>query len=426
MAADIHSEEARIQDSLQSLSAYLKKYHIDEKKITAFLSSKSEHALFSPLSKVKDPRQSGKIKYSLRNLLMIALLTVSYYGTGSFLSMETYAKANKWQLHKLGLINRESSSTKIKYLLPSHDTFRRVFSLIDPSQVQRVLIEPLFQFIEEIAKPDLRPGLVHIQLDGKEMRGTGRRKGSKKPRRNTNMVNVYYGSFKICRFSVPVRKKSNEIPIVQCILKIIDIKNKIITFDALHTQIETTKLIANHRGFYVTPVKKNHRNCRAFIEQMLTEQKIESKKYDRSSRVFELLQYQRQWEHYGFYSAKMIVKMTSWKHSSENPEIMYFISNTMDEELIMAAIENRWGIEGGFHKDKDSILMNEDKILYTDQIAEANIVMINNLVAAIVRWIQVFEQKMPLFVAKGHFRSHPMEIFDVIFGMTNRELEFSA
>lgn len=68
-------------------------------------------------------------------------------------------------------------------------------------------------------------------------------------------MNVYSNSDCLCIHSKPVETKTNEIPVAQEILRMMELKKTVITFDALHTQRETCNIIASKKGIYVAPVK---------------------------------------------------------------------------------------------------------------------------------------------------------------------------
>ena len=56
-----------------------------------------------------------------------------------------------------------------------------------------------------------------------------------------------------------VGKKTNEVPMATVVLGQIDLKNKIVTADALHTVKATARHIHEHGGEFVLPVKENRR-----------------------------------------------------------------------------------------------------------------------------------------------------------------------
>src|SRR5687768_15972513 len=81
--------------------------------------------LFEVFSEVGDPRTPcHSLKHQLVDILGIALCAV-VSGAESFVDMADYGVAKEpWLRERLGL--------ELPHGIPSHDTFRRVFSLLDP------------------------------------------------------------------------------------------------------------------------------------------------------------------------------------------------------------------------------------------------------------------------------------------------------
>jgi len=62
----------------------------------------------------------------------------------------------------------------------------------------------------------------------------------------------------VCIKSQLIEEKANEIPTVQRILVLLNIKKMIISSDAMNCQKDTIKIIAESKGHYVFGVKCNH------------------------------------------------------------------------------------------------------------------------------------------------------------------------
>lgn len=106
-------------------------------------------------SHVDDPRRSKSVRHSLSDIFAIAFSAV-ISGIQSFSGMETFAESkSKWLKDYLGIDGP----------LPSHDTFRRVFSLIDPIQFEDAFI----LWMADVQT--LTEGSV-VAIDGKTLRGS--------------------------------------------------------------------------------------------------------------------------------------------------------------------------------------------------------------------------------------------------------------
>ncbi len=78
----------------------------------------------------------------------------------------------------------------------------------------------------------------HQSVDGKEARGSGRSEDTKNPQRNINVLNVYSNSDCLCIHSKPVETKTNEIPVAQEILRMMELKKDSYYFLTLYIHKE--------------------------------------------------------------------------------------------------------------------------------------------------------------------------------------------
>jgi len=89
-----------------------------------------------------------------------------------------------------------------------------------------------------------------ICIDGKEENGTGRKytQNSDDKVKNLQTLHVYDASDDICLYSRIIDRKTNEIPVAQEILATLNLKDTVVSFDALHTQKKTVAIILEQQG----------------------------------------------------------------------------------------------------------------------------------------------------------------------------------
>lgn len=265
---------------------------------------------------LKDFRQSGKIQYKLSNILLLCFLCIIYEGKTTCLGIHDHILVYKSRYEKYGLIQDGQ--------IPSHDTIRRTLMCIDPIEFEEVTIGRIQEFLEELRKCAQGTMYCHQSLDGKEARGSGRSENTAKPQRNINVLNVYSNSDCLCIHSEPVDSKTNEIPVAQKVLKLLDLKKTVITFDALHTQKDTCDIIASKKGIYVAPVKDNQSGLREEILakfEKYPNQKI--KRIDTEKRNFRFLSLPSNYDDCGFTEMKTFVEMVSHTQAG-NDHVFYF------------------------------------------------------------------------------------------------------
>ena len=191
--------------------------------------------LFNHFEVLEDPRDIRGKKHELINILILTI-----YGTlcgyTDFVNMVDFLS-----LHENYFTNLLSLDNGI----PSHDTFSRIFSLINPNKFMNIFIE----WIKDIVGQN---GL-HIAIDGKAI---------KSARDKVNNGNVpYILSGFLCDIGLSIVQlkiddKSNEITAIPNLLDLIDVKGKIITIDAIGTQEEiANKIVYEKKAAYILKVK---------------------------------------------------------------------------------------------------------------------------------------------------------------------------
>ena len=76
---------------------------------------------------IRDPRQPGKVKHDFVELLVVAV-------NGVLVGADTFEEIELWANEKLDWLR---SYLRLQNGIPSHDTFGRVFGLIDPGQFEQ-------------------------------------------------------------------------------------------------------------------------------------------------------------------------------------------------------------------------------------------------------------------------------------------------
>ena len=342
---------------------------------------------------VLDFRQQGKISYKLGDILLMAMIVIIREKTQSFSYIADYISVNHKLFEKYGLL-------KVNGTTPSHDTFRRVFSLLDSKSFYECTIERLYEFLKSL---EIEKGLRHLAVDGKYVNGTGRSDGTKHERKNINVLNVYEVQTDTCLISEPIDNKTNEIPTAQDILSSMNLYKTVVSADALHCQKKTTEVIRGKKGHYVLTIKDN-------ISLLLEEATLKIEKYkDKLKRVeqndllIEVLILPKTYEYDGYKDIRSYIKMTSKK--TDNECIRYFISDLVKIQDIADIIDRRWSIENNFHKLKDTYL-NEDSFRCIDFKAVKNIVLMNNLISQLVMIYIPLSDLTPR-KAKIAFKSNP-------------------
>ena len=202
-----------------------------------------------------DPRMERQKRHSLMDILFISVCAV-ICGATSLVDMEDFGFAKlEWFRERLDLKNG----------IPSQDTFRRVFSLIDPDRF-RDCFTSWTQAISEAVGGDI------IAFDGKTLR---RSFDSAMGLSAIHVLNAWSTANDFCIGQMKVDDKSNEITAMPELLKVMDISGSVVTADALNCQKEIAQQIVDQGGDYVLALKGNqadlHEDVKLYFDSAISD-----------------------------------------------------------------------------------------------------------------------------------------------------------
>ena len=351
---------------------------------------------------IPDVRLQGMILYPLKEILLIAFFAV-LSGAETWTQMAQFGQARaKWF----------SSFLKFKNGTPSHDTFRRVFSLISPNILQVLIADFLMDNMNRI-KASLgieNKGVRLINIDGKQANGTGRKSGKDGAFPNFQTLNIYDASNCICIAMTGIESKTNEIKATQAALEFVDVKGAVVTCDALNTQKDTMAAIAGKGkgGDYVAALKKNHHTFYTEVDEYFTIEKKKEIKKNKAGFVTSLDKAHSKVERRNFYVTSDVkwfqdkgdwVKLRAFicyekimydtQTGLDSVELRYFISSVTDAELCAEAIRGHWAVENVLHWHLDASFSDDDDMT-TDKNAYYNFTALRRMALTLCKISQSF------------------------------------
>ena len=346
-------------------------------------------ALKEKLKKITDTRQQSKISYKIWDIIVCVILA-NLTAITDWEDIPTFVKTKKDFLKKF---------LKLTGGIPHYVTYERVFSLVDSKELESILN----QFIIDITLNTSENSDI-INIDGRVSCGSSRKSTNYQEKSSPlNVLNAYSNKYGICLASEMIEEKTNEITTIPIILERLNIKDTIITWDALNTQKRNVEIVKNKKGDYVIPVKKNHPNFNADLELYFdekTQEKIKAgrsdsaylKQEEKSHSCFITYEYfqtsdikwyseYKEWE--GLNSFGM-VKKTIIKDSQTTVEQRYYISSLyIDIDLFSRSIREHWSVENKLHWHLD-FTFREDKNTTQNKKALMNLQLINKFCLAIL------------------------------------------
>jgi len=139
-------------------------------------------------------------------------------GANSFEDMAIWMKERKREISKL---------LERPFKAPAYTTIRNAYIGMDIKAIE----ELQRRWVEGITKN--REGLSIVSSDGKTMRGSKNKEMNEKAR---HIISLFLSESKLTLTQNQVEDKSNEIPALLELLNNLNLKNCVITMDAMHTQ----------------------------------------------------------------------------------------------------------------------------------------------------------------------------------------------
>jgi len=212
---------------------------------------------------LEDPRMERTKLHSLNDILFIALCAV-LCGADSWTEVEVFGWAKvEWLSRFLALPNG----------IPSHDTFGRVFSKLDPQALERCFSKLTAALAQASA------GRL-VAIDGKTLR---RSFDKATGRAAIHMVSAWCETNRLVLGQLATAEKSNEIKAIPQLLKLLDVRDAVVTIDAMGCQKAIAQEIINQGGHYVLQVKDNQPGLHALMKETfdeLTSRGIGGVRYD--------------------------------------------------------------------------------------------------------------------------------------------------
>jgi predicted transposase YbfD/YdcC len=192
---------------------------------------------------LSDTRQPGKIRHNLLEIVVMTICAV-IAGCDVWEDIVDFCRVKEnWFKNSLHM--------KLENGLPSHDTFQRVWGMIEPEEFEKCFCSWV-NSVCSVKENDI------ISVDGKTVRGSG---GNGKSPIHM-VVSAWANQSQLVLGQIATEEKSNEITAVPKLLECLDIKGCIVTADAMSCQKEITKTAVNKGADYAIGLKDNQPNLR--------------------------------------------------------------------------------------------------------------------------------------------------------------------
>jgi predicted transposase YbfD/YdcC len=366
-------------------------------------------SLYARFCGLRDKRKPKGLRYRLETILVVMTLA-------KICGEDNPSGIAEWARHRTELL---CAALKVeRKVMPHHSTYRRISEEV-------ICAEELEQMLSEMWSAKRFFGKqVLLAIDGKVLRGT-----LDEDQNGVYLLAAYLPAEGLVLMEVEVAGKGSEIPAALKVLKHIDLREKVVMGDAMHTQREVSIQIVDAGGDYIWVAKGNQpqieEDIRLWFEPDPTpipgqsylpkdfetartvnkgHGRIEQRILTTSSQLKDFLDWP-----YLEQVFQLERKFTSLKTGEVQQQVVYGFTSLSRDEIappqLLELIRSYWGIENGLHYRRD-VTLHEDKIRMTKRNAGRVMACLNNLVLGLL----IGKLKFPyLPSARRYFAAFPSQ-----------------
>ena len=328
-------------------------------------------SLESHFGDMPDPRVVGRCDHKLLDIVIIAICVV-LCGAETWEEVEVFGETKEAWLRQL---------LQLPCGIPAHDTFRRVFSLLDGQAFQ----ERFMEWVESVFQ--ITRGQV-IAIDGKTLRGSQDCANGKSA---LHLVSAWATANGLSLGQQKVADKSTEIGAIPALLKQWYLHGCSVTIDAMGYQSDIARQIVERKADYLLALKGNHpRLLQAVVEwfdwaQQRDFRDVPHSYHETVNKAHGRIEVRRCWalsderafevlgHHDGWTKLRSLVMIQRERRFADQlqTETAYFISSLApDAKRLLACVPSHWRIENSPHWTLDIRLHEHDSRLRVGDGAE--------------------------------------------------------
>lgn len=332
-------------------------------------------------AELPDPRTGNALRHDLLEILTIAL-TAAICGAESCVDFADFA-ADRERLFREFL--------RLENGLPSHDTFSRIFRLLDPAAFALCF----GRFVERLGAA----GQGVLAIDGKRLRRSFDRAAKASP---LHVVTAFACERRLVLGQTAVAPGENEIIAARALLKSFDLTGMLVTADAIHCQSETARLVREKGGHYLFALKANRPAMHAAVAEFFADPAADLPHHQTTDGEHGRIEIRRHW-----LSHQVGWLFSDRRYSGEPamPELAtigmveaeverdgqtcrsrryYLSSAALDPPGFAAAVRAHWGIENGLHWVLDTTF-DEDRARNRKDHGPENLAILRKLALNVLR-----------------------------------------
>jgi predicted transposase YbfD/YdcC len=326
-------------------------------------------------AELPDPRADNAL-HDLTELLFIALLA-TLCGATTCSDMALFARTKAYLFEPI---------LTLKHGFPSHDTFSRVFRMLDPKAFERSFRTFMKEFA---AAANIKRPRGVVAIDGKALRRGYERGKSHMP---PIMVTAWGAQTRMALANV-LAPDNNEVAAALQVIELLQLKGCVVTADALHCHRAMAGAIAARGGDYVLAVKDNQpalladakaaisTGKRKGLTSITTRNAAHGRRERRSARVVPVKDMAGK---HDFPGLAAVACITSKRGSDKTVERYFLMSRRFSRTEVLRIVREHWTIENVLHWPLD-VVLDEDLARNRKDNAPANLAVLKRLALNVAR-----------------------------------------
>jgi predicted transposase YbfD/YdcC len=317
------------------------------------MTTRKTKSLVEYLGEIEDPRTGNGKRHDLVEVLVIAICAI-FAEVEGFEDMAEWARVKEAWLR--GFLRLENG-------IPSHDTFNRIFRILDPKPFEQVFRRWVGGVVRALRQ--------NVAIDGKALRGSA--KAGESP---VHMVSAFATGLGLVLGQEKVADKSNEITAIPTLLEALAIRGALVSIDAMGTQREIARSIRALGADYLLAVKANQPTLHEALEGAFVGQWDEIHNAVQTGHGRHVFQIYRTLPNTGevdtatWVDCALLGRVDSVRVLNGEPSALetryYIASRQMTTEAFAAAVRDHWAIENRLHWSLDVIFGEDDRRIAKD------------------------------------------------------------
>ncbi len=338
-------------------------------------------SLIDAFALIPDPREQRKVFHNLVEILVMAVCAV-LSGADCFTEIELWAEARKGWL---------KGFLKLEHGVPSHDTFGRVLSVLDPHALEESFRKWVGTVLPVFGENPL------IAIDGKTLRRSGGKEKS-----SVHLVSAFCTGVGVVLGQIRNKEKSNERTVLPQLIGSLQLKGATVSIDAIGTTPGIAERIQQKKADYVLTVKDNQKTLHEAISEFMetahqrqwdgvnyatyeTVEKdhgrIETRRYWITDHKYCLPKHER-WPGLKTFGVVEATREVDGKVSRETRA--YISSLPMDAHRFARSVRGHWEVENRLHWCLD-VAFGEDQARARVKNAAQNLAVIRRIALNLLR-----------------------------------------